>query len=221
MIEYTKERPLREVGKERLAETYSLDIHDLLNEEWRDIKGYEGYYQVSNMGRVKCLPHPIYNGKGWFICKSHIMKPNVLAKGYFQLRISDKNFNNKCYQVHRLVALAFISIPNPKDFNQINHINGNKQDNRVENLEWCNNSLNQLHAWRTGLQKVSGKAGKPKRKVVQIDKETNMPIRVWNSIVEAVHFFGKGTGNIQRVLHKKPHAITSYGYKWKYYDRVQ
>lgn len=119
-------------------------------EEWRDVVGFEGLYQVSSSGRVKSLSKPTYNGKGWYLSKEKILKPNILAKGYLQVDLK-KNFQRNLLQVHRIVAMTFI--PNPNGYPQINHINGNKQDNRVENLEWCNNSHNQLHAWRTGLQK--------------------------------------------------------------------
>lgn len=135
-----------------------------MEEIWKDIPGFDGLYQVSNLGRVKSLPKKIWNGKGYFISKEKLLKPNTLAKGYFQVELK-KNLNRCCFQVHRLVAMAFIQNPFPESYDQINHINGDKQDNRVENLEWSNNSLNQKHAWATGLQRVSNKAGKPRRRV--------------------------------------------------------
>ena len=99
--------------------------------------------------------------------------------------------------------------------------NGIKADNRVENLEWCNNSMNQLHAWRIGLQVVSGKAGKPKRKIVQYSKEGKV-IKVWDSITECAHAFGdKRTCALQKVLHHLAHYNTYHGYKFEYYGKIQ
>lgn len=182
-------------------------------EEWRDVVGFEGLYQVSSLGKVKSLSKPTYNGKGWYLSKEKILKPNILAKGYLQVDLK-KNFQRNLLQVHRIVAMTFI--PNPNGYPQINHINGNKQDNRVENLEWCDNRHNQLHAWKNGLQKVSGKAGKPKRKVI-LSKEND--IIVFESIADAMRFLDlKSNANIQKVLHKVKHYNTIKGYKAEYYE---
>ncbi|MBQ0074635.1 MAG: NUMOD4 motif-containing HNH endonuclease [Prevotella sp.] len=121
-----------------------------MTEEWREITGYEGRYAVSNLGRVKTIPHRVSNHTGTILLKERILKPNVLAKGYFQVTISKGvKGTRKYFQVHRLVAMMFI--PNPKGYDQVNHINGIKNDNRAENLEWCNNSMNQIHAYKHGL----------------------------------------------------------------------
>lgn len=187
------------------------------NEIWKDIPGFEGLYQVSDLGRVKSLPKSIWNGKGFFISKEKILKPNTLAKGYFQVELK-KDFKRCCFQVHRLVAMAFINNPDSNTYDQINHINGNKQDNRVENLEWCNNSLNQKHAWATGLQKVSGRAGKPKRKVVLRNENEEL---VFNSVAETQRFLKlKSNANLQKVLHKVKHYNSIKGYKAEYYEQV-
>lgn len=133
-------------------------------EEWRDVVGFEGLYQVSSLGKVKSLSRSIYNGKGFYLSKDKILKPNVLAKGYLQVDLKRKR-KRHALQVHRIVAMTFI--PNPNGYPQINHINGDKQDNRVDNLEWCNNSQNQIHAWRTGLQRKHNTWG-GKRKGVRV-----------------------------------------------------
>ena len=105
-------------------------------EQWRSIPGYEGIYHVSSEGRVK-------NAYG------HVLKPETAKNGYKRVTF----FDRKKFQVHRLVALAFI--PNPDNKEVVNHRNGVKADNRVENLEWVTWSENEKHAYATGLKYVS------------------------------------------------------------------
>lgn len=115
-------------------------------EEWCDIAGYEGRYQVSNQGNVRSLEY--HNAKG--VKRIGLLKPAVDGSGYYRCALS-KNNTLTTYKIHRLVAMAFI--PNPDNLPQVNHINGNKKDNRVDNLEWTDNSGNQIHAYKLGLQK--------------------------------------------------------------------
>lgn len=110
-------------------------------EIWRDIVGYEGLYKISSCGRVKS-----FHNKSEKILAVHINKFN-----YSRILLS-KNGNSKTYLVHRLVAIAFI--PNPDNKPEVNHKNGNKSDNRVENLEWVTCSENTRHAFVTGLAKA-------------------------------------------------------------------
>lgn len=102
-------------------------------EEWRDIKGYEGKYQVSNLGRVKSLN---YRGN---TNKEHILKPKKVRNGYNQVQLY-KNGIGIFYSIHRLVAEIFI--PNPNNYPQVNHKDENKINNKVENLEWCTQKYN-------------------------------------------------------------------------------
>lgn len=115
-----------------------------MKEEWKEIKGYEGFYQVSNRGRVKSLPREILrknNSKSYMTTEKFIGESKT-KYGYYLARLVINN-DIKSVPIHRLVAQAFI--PNPKNKPQVNHINGVKTDNRVENLEWNTLKENVTH----------------------------------------------------------------------------
>lgn len=119
-------------------------------EKWRPVGGYVGYYEVSNIGRVRSVDRLITykDGRvGKFIGK--VLKSGANKKGYPIVYLS-KNSKKFTVTIHRLVAMAFIKKIDGK--NQVNHIDGIKDNNNVTNLEWCNNSENQLHAFRNGLK---------------------------------------------------------------------
>ncbi len=117
-------------------------------EIWKDIEGYEGYYQVSNLGRVRSLTREVRCGNSIRVFRERIRKPQIMSKGYYQLALL-KNGKDKRFLIHRLVAYAFI--PNPENKTEVNHINGVKTDNNVENLEWVTSRENSIHAVHTGL----------------------------------------------------------------------
>ena len=109
---------------------------DLDGEEWRDVKGYEGWYQVSNLGRVKRLKKIHYSfGMKHLICREYILKTTKDQKGYMRVVLRKDGNCLKRYGVHRLVAENFI--PNPQNKPQIDHINRVRDDNRLENLRWA------------------------------------------------------------------------------------
>ena len=101
-------------------------------EEWRDIKGYEGRYQISSEGRVRSLDRI---GKNGYSYKGKILKPRPTKRGYIKA-----NLSGKIYAVHRLVAQAFI--PNPNNYPVVNHKDENPSNNCIENLEWCDVKYN-------------------------------------------------------------------------------
>lgn len=114
-----------------------------MKEIWKDIPEYEGLYQISNYGRVKSLNYRRMN-------KENILKPRVDKKGYIHYALK-KNKMTKEYKAHRLVALMFI--PNPCNKKQVNHKDFNKQNNFVDNLEWCTNGENQKHSYKYNLNR--------------------------------------------------------------------
>ena len=132
---------------------------DECGEIWLDVKGYEGLYKVSNFGRVKSLARKYKNQYGEFGYKKEFIKAQKIScynkkekqkNGYFVVNLA-KDDNGNWIRVHRLVAEAFI--PNPENKKEVNHKDGNKLNNKVDNLEWVTHQENCLHAWRTGLRK--------------------------------------------------------------------
>lgn len=120
-----------------------------MEEIWKDIAGYEGYYQISNLGRVKSLERIAITKIG---SKQPVNERILVAgydtAGYYRVALC-KNAKSRTRKVHRLVAQAFI--PNPENKKTVNHKNGIKDDNRVENLEWATYKENNDHAIDTGL----------------------------------------------------------------------
>jgi len=120
-------------------------------EIWKDVIGFEGLYQVSNTGNVKSMPKHIKNGVSSFVSEVNILKNSLTGGGYYRVNLRS-NSTTKSMLVHRLIAMAFI--PNPQGKLYINHKNGIKTDNSIDNLEWCTHRENMVHAFETGLIKV-------------------------------------------------------------------
>lgn len=123
-----------------------------MEEEWRNIAGYESFYQVSNFGRVRSLHRTFVRSDGRLHNKpGKILTPGINPRGYLFVNLSDVNHKITPTRIHRLVAETFI--PNPDNLPQVNHKDENKLNNSAENLEWCTAAYNDLYGSRN--QKIS------------------------------------------------------------------
>ena len=182
-----------------------------MKEIWKDIPNYEGLYQASNLGRIRSVDRYkeviIKNQYGEYkrtkFFKSYILKQQTYI-GYkcVQLHINGKY---KWEKVHRLVAMAFV--PNPESKPQVNHIDGNKSNNNVLNLEWCNQSYNTKHAYKNNLIKHY------KIEINQYDLKGNY-IKTWESAKEIEKKLKIKNSQICRCC--KNENSTAGGYHWKY-----
>lgn len=185
-----------------------------MREIWKDIVGYEGIYQVSNFGNVKSLSFGPKNIRESGTIK--LLRQTPSNCGYYKVELY-KNGKSKMMYVHRLVATAFI--PNPDKKPQVNHIDGNKANNVLSNLEWASRRENQLHAIYHGLRTRSPMLGRtgsnnPSSKaILQYDLSGNF-IREWCGISEAARSLGISSSSISNCLSGK--TKTSYGSVWKY-----
>lgn len=117
-----------------------------MKEIWKDIKDYEGLYQVSNWGRVKSLKRLVKKWNGSRTVSEKILQPLIQSNGYYYVGLV-KNNKRINYKIHRLVAEHFI--PNPNNYKEVNHKDENKTNNVVTNLEWCDRKYNQNYGTRT------------------------------------------------------------------------
>ena len=167
------------------------------NEIWKDIEGYDGMYQVSNQGRVKSFK----NGK-------EIILSSGTTKKNYKFVILSKNDIRKNFQVHRLVAIAFI--PNPQNLPMINHKDENPSNNNVTNLEWCDAKYNNIYGTRT--QRQAEKLSKP---VLQFTKSGEF-VREWKSTNDIQRNLGYSQGNISSCCTGR--YKSAYRFIWKYKD---
>lgn len=186
------------------------------NEIWKPVKGYEGLYEVSNLGRVRSLDRLVNCGKnkvGFRTRKGKILSNCIKKDGYHSVRLPNFNGEYIHYSVHRLVAQAFI--PNPDNKPCIDHLNTNQGDNRVENLRWVTykeNSNNPLT-----LKKISNaNIGKGEKRVIQYTTYDNQPIAYWNSLKECSKFTGIPRSTISNNLTGRIKTVTNKEFYFKY-----
>jgi hypothetical protein len=130
----------------------------MTQEIWKSIKGYEGLYEVSNIGKIKSLEKLVSNGKKYILKKERILIKIMSSSGYYYVNLY-KNKKSKVTYIHRIVVENFI--PNVENKSQVNHIDGNKKNNCISNLEWCTRIENAQHALKNGLFPV-GERGNSK-----------------------------------------------------------
>lgn len=180
-------------------------------EVYKPIEGYGNAYKIGDQGHVISVKRTFIrkNGRPMSI-KEQFMKQRQDMKGYWRVCLSD-NGKTKFVAVHRLVATAFI--PNPDNKPQINHIDGNKGNNCVWNLEWCTNGENQKHAYRTGLKHSVDSSGRPKVRVAMIDPVSGEQVATFESFNEAARKMKIFAPNIRKVVLGERN--TTGGWKWK------
>lgn len=168
-------------------------------EEWRPVVGYEGFYEVSNTGKVDSIN---FHREGY-----RARLKTQIIKGYVRVSLLKKS-KVKHFFLHRLVAEAFI--PNPNNLPFINHKDENKLNNRVDNLEWCTASYNNNYG--SIKQKISEKKGVP---VIQLTLDGKFVAR-YKSLREAAAKTGAQLSSISAVCLGK--LLKTHGYKWRYED---
>lgn len=184
-------------------------------EVWKTIKGYEGRYLISNQGNI-------------MNCKTgQLLKPQM-SKGYQAVGLYNAKLEHKIMFVHRIVAHAFIK--KPKGFNEVNHINEIKTDNRVENLEWVDRLTNMHKFYEKHPERTKGNTIKNayirhntkyySKPIIQISikgKEINR----WKDVATITRTLGYHGQQIIDCCLNKPHRITAYGYKWQFAIDIQ
>ena len=177
-----------------------------MKEEWKDIEGYEGYYQVSNMGNVKSLNYR-------HTSKERILKPQKNNDGYLNVQLYQDG-KGKIYKVHRLVATAFCE--NQMGYTEVNHINEDKSDNRAENIEWCSRSYN-INYGTHNKRSAEKRRNDPRmsKPVIGINKVSGL-ILEFPSTREAERMTGINHNNIIKCCQGK--ANSAGGHIWFYAD---
>lgn len=173
-----------------------------MKEIWKDIKGYEGLYQISNLGNVKSLSKQIIrsNGKKQTF-KEKKLKPGLSKNGYLSVSLF-KNGKGKTYMIHRLVAETFIE--NINNYKCINHKDENKQNNIVNNLEWCTYEYNNQYNDKMKHRRIN---------VLQYTKDNKL-IKKWDGLINVEKELGISRNNITSVCKGKRRYAG--GYIWKY-----
>ena len=181
--------------------------------KWKDIVGYENEYQINQFGEIRTLKDSPK------LKKYDVLKPQISKRNGYVYQMLYKNGKEKLLRVHRLVAMAFL--PNPNNLPQVNHKDGNKQNNSVDNLEWCEQSYNMKHAFKTGLEKPSEKQKAAVRKTNE--KKRKRVVRTmgdekneYESATVAARKNNVGISTICRYCNKK--RMPKDGASWQYIE---
>lgn len=172
-------------------------------EIWKDIVGYEGLYQISNLGRIKRI---LFINNKVTCKKEHIISQQINKKNRCYASLYKNNKRKNCI-VHRLVATAFI--PNPNDLPQINHIDGNPRNNNINNLEWCTASYNNKHAYVNELNNLKAYNNKRKKIIIRSDGKE------YDCVYSASIDMEVSPCSIRDCLKKRIKTCKGYSFKYK------
>lgn len=165
-------------------------------EIWKDVVGYEGLYQVSNLGRVKSLGHDLWH-------KGRIIKPHLDGKGHYLLVGLHKDLKTKKRNIHRLVAEAFL--PNPLGLPQVNHKDERKTNNMATNLEWCDASYNATYGgarYRNIISRTRNNSFNRERPVLMMAEDRRV-IKRFRSCADASRSMGVSSVTIKRCCNER------------------
>jgi len=188
-----------------------------MTEVWKPVKNYEGYYEVSNLGNVRSLDRIVHHSRNF----TRFQKGNVLtirtnSTGNYSTVLLSKDNKHKMVKVHRLVATAFID--NPNGYREINHKDENKQNNRVDNLEWCSRKYNENY----GTKRIRGSMHTNYKKIAEKNSKALYQVSIngevlkrWNSLAEVHNTLGYSQGNISMCCNGR-HTTPLYGYYWRW-----
>lgn len=188
-----------------------------MEEIWKDIPGYEGYYQVSTFGRVRSVDRTVYDSVGRVRhLKGQLKKLSKLNDGYIAVSLCLDGIE-KHVQVHRLIAITFI--PNSEHKPQVNHKDGNKTNNSVDNLEWVTAKENTEHASRTGLRESVGYENGHHNNWPKYEKSRCRPVvceeigQFFRSIASAAAWLGVNSTSLDQAL-KETRPCKGYTFKF-------
>lgn len=193
-----------------------------MKEIWKNAVGYESLFEVSNFGRIKSKDrHIVVKNHGQEypgIKKGKLLSPGITNKGYRVINVPNGKYKHKLVFLHRMIAMTFI--PNPNNKPQVNHIDGDKLNNRVDNLEWVTCAENIQHAYKTGLnpgpKPWKGKYGKDHFRSIPVsayDRAGNL-VKEYENLTIAAHDVGMDSPtHISACLHGR--RKTAKGYVWR------
>lgn len=187
-----------------------------MNEEWRPVKGFEGIYEVSNLGRVRGIDRKIVLKTGRVMpWKGRERKKVLDHRGYLRVMLSNGEKREHSRLVHRMVAEAFI--PNPGNLPEVNHKDENKTNNRVDNLEWCTHRANSRYGSRGARIGAWHLQNSPRRTPInQLDMDGNY-LQTFPSQGQAARQVNGSQGTIHMALSGR--RKSAYGYRWEYARR--
>lgn len=182
-------------------------------EIWRDVKGYEGKYQVSNLGNVRSVDRTIFNACGVMVTRRGTMLKPIQNRGGYMKVTMHKEGKVNTELIHRLVAEAFVQ--NHNNLPQVNHKDGNKRNNDVSNLEWCTALSNMHHAKQQGLRNNALEYAKSMRKAVIATNIETRKETFYESIHAAEKVFGSHVTNVLSGIRSK-----TKGHTFRYANEV-